>query len=271
MMQAALEMGQDDTDEGWSTTSDRKATACDVVPLGLAACGLGLVGLGFGDFALQWQPVPLWIPGRTDFAYLAAASLAAAGIATVPVQTRRFAAIALALIFALWLTFLQLPLVVAAPGSLIAWLGVSEIGSIASGALVLDLSTATREIPRGRLFARILFGLCACVFGASHFVYAQFTASMVPAWLPAHFFWAYLTGTAHAAAGIALVTGRVARLASTLLAAMCVSFAVLLHLPRVVATPSVHAEWTMLFIALCIGAAAWTMRLTVDAKQQQAA
>src|SRR5262245_64159665 len=42
--------------------------------LSLAASALGLGMLGFltGDFALNWQPVPPSIPGRTTLAYLTA-------------------------------------------------------------------------------------------------------------------------------------------------------------------------------------------------------
>ena len=31
--------------------------------------GLGILALVFGDFALVWQPVAPWIPGRTVLAY----------------------------------------------------------------------------------------------------------------------------------------------------------------------------------------------------------
>ena len=31
---------------------------------------------------------------------------------------------------------------------------------------------------------RLMFGLCLLVFGAAHFAYAKYTASLVPAWLP---------------------------------------------------------------------------------------
>ena len=38
--------------------------------IGLA--GLGVLGLVVGDFALQWQPVAPWVPGRKLLAYAAA-------------------------------------------------------------------------------------------------------------------------------------------------------------------------------------------------------
>src|SRR3954462_9110096 len=46
---------------------------------GLGAIALGVVGIIWDDFALQWQPVASWFPGRTVLAYLFAAALVLAG------------------------------------------------------------------------------------------------------------------------------------------------------------------------------------------------
>jgi hypothetical protein len=43
-------------------------------------------------------------------------------------------------------------------------------------------------------------------------------------------------------------------------AAMCASFVVLLHIPRVLAAPASQLEWTMLCISLAITGAAWVIR-----------
>jgi uncharacterized membrane protein YphA (DoxX/SURF4 family) len=98
--------------------------------------------------------------------------------------------------------------------------------------------------------------LCALEFALCHFVYVDVTASMVPGWLPARAGWAYATGVAHAAAGVALITGLRVRLAATLEAAMCAAFVLLVHLPRVAAAPADHGEWTSLVTAFAIAAAA---------------
>jgi len=47
----------------------------------LGALALGLVGLAWDDFALQWQPVPAGVPGRAALACVFAAALVAAAVA----------------------------------------------------------------------------------------------------------------------------------------------------------------------------------------------
>jgi uncharacterized membrane protein YphA (DoxX/SURF4 family) len=120
--------------------------------------------------------------------------------------------------------------------------------------------------------AQIAFGLCLLVFGTAHFVYADFTATMIPGWLPFPpfwpLFWAYLTGCGHIAAGLSLVSGIAARLASTLLAAMFACFVVLLHIPRVLANPTSRIEWTMLSVATALTGAAWIVRTAMAARHQ---
>jgi uncharacterized membrane protein YphA (DoxX/SURF4 family) len=230
----------------------------DGAPYGAGALGLGIVGLVCASFALQWQPVPACIAQHGALAILSGIVLALGGIATMFRRTAAFGAVVLALWYGLWVIALHVSVVLAKPsvGSL---LGVAEISALATAGLQLQYVRRLRTGPV-LVWVRILFGLCPLVFGLSHFVYADFTAQMVPGWIPAPLFWAYATGAAHVAAGVAIVTGIHVRLAATLLATMCGLFVLLLHLPRVIATPGSQLEWTMMFVALSITGAAWIMR-----------
>jgi uncharacterized membrane protein YphA (DoxX/SURF4 family) len=230
----------------------------DGAPYGAGALGLGIIGLVFASFALQWQPVPACIAQHGTLAIISAIILVLAGIATILRRTVTLGAIILASWYGLWVVALHAPIVLAKPsvGSL---LGVAEIFALTTAGLQLQYVRRLRTGPV-LVWVRILFGLCPIVFGISHFVYADFTAQMVPGWIPAPLFWAYATGTAHLAAGIAIVAGIRVRLAATLLATMCGLFVLLLHLPRVIATPGSQLEWTMMFVALSITGAAWIMR-----------
>jgi len=56
------------------------------------------------------------------------------------------------------------------------------------------------------------------------------------------------------------VSGVQARLAATLTAAMMATFVVLLHLPRVIGSPTSQFEWTMLAVASSLTGAALLVR-----------
>lgn len=231
-------------------------------PYAVGVAALGAVCLVFRDFALQWQSAPDWLKAIPFAAIVSALWLLATGIAMLIRNYARFGAISATLLFGVWALVFHAPLVVQQPTQMYVWLGVCETACLmAAGLAQVGIGVrdgATRA--RLALAARIVFGLCAMIFGISHFAYAEFTANMVPDWLPYHIGWAYLTGAGHLAAGLALVSGVQARLAAGAEAAMCACFVVLLHIPRVVAAPTSQLEWTMTCIALSIAGAAWVIR-----------
>lgn len=234
-----------------STPIDRKA-ATTAAALGLLA--LGVLSLVHGDLLLQWQPTPKDATWRAPVAYLSGVILCLAGIGLFLPSWRRAAALLAAGWIGLWAVGLHLPLAIASKGNVGALLGVAESSAMAFGLGMLALS------PDARRYRRILvaaFGVCALVFGLSHVVYADFTATMVPAWLPAHLQIAYLTGAIHALAGLCMLLGVAMPLAAWLEAMMMCAFVVLLHVPRVIAAPTDRLELTMLAIAVTLTSAAW--------------
>lgn len=230
---------------------------------GLGAIVLGMAGLAFADFALQWQPVPPGLPARTFLACASAAVLILGGGALFLRRWARIGAAVVGGFYGLWVVALHGPLVLAAPGSVARWLGVAEIGSLAVAGLVLWARSGGVEKAQAATVTRLgryLFGLCLLVFGLSHFVYAKFTAAMTPAWLPpGAMFWAIATGVFHVAAGLAFLSGVMTRLAARLLTAMFALFAVLVHAPLVMADPSKHLNWLGLCVTLALTGAAWVM------------
>lgn len=231
----------------------------DVLFYALGAIGLGLTGLAFGDLARPWQIVPAWMPLRTPLTYLGMALILGAGIAALTSRWRLDGVAALGIIFSLWALLLKTPVVLSAPSVLGAWLGFAEAGSLAIAGL-LAASGLSRIGGRGALTVfRIGYGLCAVVFGLCHYVYADITASMVPEWLPERHFWACLTGAGHLAAGVALVSGLLARLAARMLGLMMGSFVLLVHLPDTLARPTDLGALTIQFIALALAGGAWLL------------
>jgi uncharacterized membrane protein YphA (DoxX/SURF4 family) len=227
----------------------------------LAAILLGAVGIWFHDFAMQWQPVPAGIPWRTPLIYVSGLLLIAGGGAILSRRYERTGALLLAAFYGLWVVALHLPNAIAGWKHIGAWNPTAELTFMTMGGVALLAASAGAMRATLLRIARILAGASAIVFGCAHFNYIDFTATMVPAWIPpSQVFWAWLTGAGHLAAGIALVSGIQARLAATLLTVMMASFVVLLHIPRVLAAPGQHIEWIMLAVASAMTGSAWLVR-----------
>lgn len=225
----------------------------------LGTLALGLVGLAFGDFALQWQPVPEAIPARTALAYLSALILIGGAVATWLPKWRARGAAVLAIFYGLWVVALHGPVALARPEFFAVWQGVAEILALTLGG-VLVYAEAAKLPPRAVRIAQIVFGLCLLVFGTSHFLYAKFTAAMTPSYIPpGPMFWAYATGVFHILAGLAVISATRAQLAARLLTLMFGLFALLVHIPAVVADPGKHLNWLGLTITLALTGAAWAL------------
>jgi uncharacterized membrane protein len=232
----------------------------NALPFALGAILLGVVGIWFHDFAMQWQPVPAGFPLRSQFAILTGLLLILGGGEILSSKFSRAGSILLACTYGLWLLILHGPIVVSKPADLGTWNGVAEIGFMIAGAIALYAGMRGK---RGKLTNGVCIatGICALLFGAAHFTYAQFTATLVPNWIPPNqIFWAYATGVAHIAAGLALVSGFRSQVGATLLAVMMAAFVVLVHIPRVYASPGEQLEWIMLGVALSLSGAAWLVR-----------
>lgn len=230
---------------------------------GLGVMALAAVCLALGDF-LPGQPVPKYVPDRVGLASAAGAFMLVAGAAIEWRRTAAWGAAALTAYYAILVVVLMDGrMVLAHYGQFMAYSNTAEQLSIAAGGLIVYAACATIEGPLAARLTRVgqlTFGVCALFFGGAHFAYMNFTAPLVPKWLPpSQVFWGYATGVGFIAAGVALLTGVQARLAAILLTGMLASFTLLVHGPMLFADPSSHSIWVENATNLAVMGAAWAM------------
>jgi uncharacterized membrane protein YphA (DoxX/SURF4 family) len=234
----------------------QNAAAWAAIAMAVGLCGLGLLSLFYRDFAMVWQPVPKSWPNRPELATASGLILLASGAMLLFRRARPWGAALAAAFISSWVLVLHLPPALAKPLVLGGWQAVCESLAIAAGAYL-----ASREAKAGgpERIAVVAMGLCFVVFGLSHLVYANFTTSMVPAWLPARLQLTYFTGAVHVLTGLAVIFGVRRRWAAIAEALMMTSFVLLVHIPRVFAHPNDRMESTGLFIAITLSSAVWAL------------
>lgn len=250
--------------------------------LALGTAGLGILCLVYGDFAPQWQPVPPSFPWQQGLAYASGAVLLSGSIGLLLPRLASRAALGLTAYQSIWVLSVvaTVPKVLRAPTSLARWLGfcegLAEAVAAALGCFTLCALLVAEGAPlriafigsrRSMRTAEILFGASCVAFGLSHFAYADFTADMIPHWLPARTGLVYVTGACHIAAGLALMTTVFARLAATLEALMLGAFVLLVHVPSFASSPewapSRQIQWTELCLALLIAGSAGVVATSI--------
>jgi len=245
-------------------------TAAGRALFAVAMAGTGVLSLVYGDFALQWQPLPAGFPARTLLAQGSGLLIVASAIGVFFKRTAVVSASVLCLYQLVW-AVLRIAEVPPDWFSIGRWLGFCEAFAIliAAGTLLRSVADPAARA-RSALHpidwlapAQRLFGLCCIGFGLSHFAYAEFTAAMIPQWLPGRLWLAFFTGAGHIAAGLGLLAGIVPRVAATLEAIMMSSFVVLVHVPSLFAAPPVdwaptsRMQWTALCMSGALAGSAW--------------
>jgi uncharacterized membrane protein YphA (DoxX/SURF4 family) len=196
---------------------------------------------------------PRWHRLLTGIVLIAAGAAIAAGVKVYP------AAAALTVFFALWIVLLQVPSAFVDPILLRSpwWVRTFETLALTGAALILA-GLASEPVREGWIrTGRIAFGVSLPVFGVLHFIYADNVASLIPSWYLWPLFLAYLTGAGHFAAGVAIATGVLPRLAATLAGFMYGIWALTLHIPSQFEYERPQGEQTSLFVAIAMWGAAW--------------
>ncbi|HYC69389.1 DoxX family protein [Brevundimonas sp.] len=215
----------------------------------------GLIGFGFVgwyfDHALdglepfELQPAAVWLNSGV---------LLLGGIGLIWGRTAPKVALVLWILLTL-LFFVHTPGLVAEPDNATRWVSALEVlGLLAAGMLI-----AAPDRADCRLVGRLVVGVMLIVFGAVHWMYVEAIAGMIPGWMPGRALWPWVTGAANIAAGLALVSGVQARTAAALCGVMFASWIVLVHLPRLLASPGDRSEWVACALAFALTGVVWTV------------
>lgn len=232
----------------------------------------------YGRFEGGLPLVPPWTPGAPVLAYLLGAALILSALSIAALWKARYSAISLGTLLLLSFLFLHLlhmssvlhngtDRTRAFEGLTLSAIAFTLAGILPSGPNPSAQATATNW---PLLLGRLLFAISMIVFGAQHFMYAAFIATLIPAWIPVHLFWVYFTGIGFIVAGLSVATGILAPLASMGLGLMFLLWFLLLHAPRVAASPRNGNEWTSAFVALAISGGSYLLATTFSKASAQA-
>ena len=100
-------------------------------------------------------------------------------------------------------------------------------------------------------------------FSSEHFTFTANVASLVPRWIPAPTFWAYLTGVAFFAAAVSIAALVQARLAAALVGMTMLIFVLVMDLPAVVASPGNRFFWALALRRLAFSGGAFALAMSL--------
>jgi hypothetical protein len=217
----------------------------------------GVAALAFGLITLAWHDHNDW---QGYIVYAASAAQIFGGAA---IQFRRTAKTGAAVLGAAYLVFalLCLPGIVAKPLIYNSWGNFFEQCSLVTGAAIVYARWSSAwSLETLHRIGRVLLGICTASFALEQASYLQATANLVPKWLPpSQMFWAVTTTVLFALAAAALLTNRMALLATRLLTLMLVIFGLLVWVPLLLSDPRSHTNWSETAETFAIAGAAWIL------------
>jgi len=235
--------------------------------LATTVLGLGVVGVLYPGFVPIWTPIPVTAPAHRLLLYVGPALSLVSGIGVLIQRTAATAARLLLASLFFWLLLFRMPNFLRAPLFDACW-SAFPLAVMLAAAWVLYVWFAAawdRKHLRfisgngGLRIARLVYGVSLVFFGLAHFIDVKDTLSLIPSWIPGHLFWAYFTGTAFVAAGLAVVFGLCARLAVALSTLQIGLFLLLVWIPILAAGSKVPFQWSETILTGALLAAAWTI------------
>lgn len=127
----------------------------------------------------------------------------------------------------------------------------------------------TRGLDKLTLFGAVFYAAPVAAFGTEHFTLTPVIASIIPAWIPWHVFWAYLVGACFIAAGFSLVTRIQWRLAASLLAMTFFLFVALMDIPGWLQNPRDRFGLAFVLRELSFGAGPFALAVSLGGQGRE--
>jgi uncharacterized membrane protein len=239
---------------------------------GTAIAVLGFLTIYYNDFPYMLIPPKHgWIPGLVMIAYISGAMLILAGTCIVFKKKTRPISLLLGTVLLLIFCFYFIPYEFIASSNYMHfgdWENAAKELALSGGAFVIagsfsekDKNALTRFLGKLIPFGTILFSITIISFSIDHFLYAKEAADYVPSWMPYHLFWIYFTGAALFGSGLAIILKIKPGVAAALLGAMIFTWFIILHIPRMIASPVAYmgSEVASAFIALAYSGIAFVI------------
>jgi putative oxidoreductase len=207
-------------------------------------------------------PVIPWLPAIPSLAYLVGAILVLCGAGLLFQRTLVVSSITLGALMLLCGLAFDVP---RRPNLMSAEWRTNVLEPITIGSLAW-LAPGLGGIPRWlHRASRYLLAFALIIFGIAHFQVLTFIASMVPGWIPWHWFWTVFFGVAFISAGVSFATGFLQRWAALGMGLMFALWTVTIHLPPVLNSFCIRGatqdpdKWSDVFIVVALWGGSWAL------------
>jgi len=154
----------------------------------------------------------------------------------------------------------------------VAWAYLTGAVVLSLGLVVISLHRDWRKAPgldKLLLLGPLFYAAPIAAFGTEHFTLTKAIVSIVPQWMPWHYFWAYLVGTCLIAAGFSLASKIQSRLAASLLAFTFFMFVVLMDVPGWARDPRSRFAAALIFRELSFSGGALALAISLTPRWRE--
>jgi hypothetical protein len=222
----------------------------------------GFGAISFGVITLLWHQISSLgnISHPEILIYTLGIAEIIGGLAIMWRKTIKFGAIVLGMIYLIFSLYL-IQFIVMRPLVYGSWGNFFEEFSIFLGSVFVLTSTIRNDPEKADLITRtayLCFGICVISYSLYQLFYLNYTAGLVPKWIPpGQMFWAVATTIAFAIAAVAILSGHSALLASRLLVIMFIVFILLVWLPACIINPHGLSKWISTAKTIAVAGSVW--------------